>query len=82
MIWNADGGRSISGGDEVSFRIFCDCLTLTNGECNEWSIVGGGGGGGDEGGVRMLIVGIWDSLNKRKFSMRFILNKNLRFICC
>ncbi len=76
MIWNADGGRSIRGGDEVVFRIFCGCLTLTNGECNEWSILGGG----EEGGVRILIVGIWDSLKKTKFLNKIHWNKNLRFV--
>jgi hypothetical protein len=62
FIWNADGGRRIGGGDETSLRVgFCGCLTLTNGECNEWSIAGGG----DAVGVRIVIRGTWDSLKKR-----------------
>jgi hypothetical protein len=67
VIWNADGGRSKGG--EVSFRVFNVCLTLINGECKEWSIVGGGGD--DDGGVRILIVGISDSL-KWNFRKDFI----------
>jgi hypothetical protein len=63
FIWNAEGGRRISGGEETSFRVrVCGCLTLTNGECKEWSILGGGG---DAGGVWIVIRGTWDSLKQQ-----------------
>ncbi len=57
LIWNAEGGRSSTGGgEEISFRVVVEgCFTLINGECNEWSIFGGG----DAGGVRTMIGDSW-----------------------